>query len=161
MQSHRGYLELMLAVLRQQIQDFLSGTLREDLASRKKGKDKIKALEEYRNRAERARDWILSNEKIYIFSFIVICKHVDLDPDKLRKKIMAIKYPHQVYDVYEKVKTMEPYAHRKIKYELDEDNKIIIPSEDPHLINEVELEPSIKREVESRIRKKGIGRIKI
>ena len=56
MPNHKGYRDLLLAVMRIQILDFTNGFIREDLVKNKKGKDKAKAMEDYRTRAERAKD---------------------------------------------------------------------------------------------------------
>jgi len=152
MPNHKGYRDLLLAVMRIQILDFTNGFIREDLVKNKKGKDKAKAAEDYRTRAERAKDWILSNERNHVFSFISICKIIELDPDKLRKKIMAIKYPKQVYAVKQKAISMQPFKTDSWKW-LPEIEKSFEPSDDPYLAIEHELEPELIREIESKIRK--------
>ncbi len=78
-------IELMKSVLACQLKDYLDGI-------RITG-DSNKALE-VRGRARTAKAWIEDRGKYstsYVFGFEFICKIIDLDPGRLRKKLLLIK----------------------------------------------------------------------
>lgn len=99
---NEGYRNLMLAVLATQIGDYLNGIL-----SKIGKKYKEETLSTH---ARKARVWIEDNESVYIFSFVSICKHVGMDPIKMRKRILTIKTPDQALEVLNRKQKMESFG---------------------------------------------------
>jgi len=112
-----------------QIKDYFNGIRAHDICKNKTGGKKEGAIEEYRGHATRALQWIRNKENYDVFSFESICKILEIDPGKMRKKLLAISKPQHVEEVMQNTSEMESFgviaARRMREYEKKDELKIL------------------------------------
>lgn len=103
-----GEEKLLLAVLETHIKDYLVGVkMRWKTKKSKGGKEGDSQMLGY---ARTAREWILDNSKKSneLFGFKFLCRYFGLDPDRMKLRLLEIKEPENVKEVYRRMKNNKP-----------------------------------------------------
>jgi len=121
----KGYKDLVMAGFATQITDYFNGIRAHEIHKNKQVDQRKIYIQNYKGHATQALYWIKNKEEDYVFSFESCCKILEIDPAKMRKRILAIKSPKHVYEILQKRDAMEHFGIVAAKREKEKRAKIL------------------------------------